>query len=135
MAEEAPMVQAQQQEHLGSAPGKDEADSNPGFPQESSAARLLQQHVIAADRNRCGQQNLFHRSRQQRESATSQEQHVAALTRRFYFLRATPLKRVKFDIFGEGKTGNRTRKLREATEIFRKKNVLPSGCFTFKKGY
>ncbi|XP_070408515.1 spectrin alpha chain, non-erythrocytic 1-like isoform X3 [Nothobranchius furzeri] len=39
MAEEAPMVQAQQQEHLGSAPGKDEADSNPGFPQESSAAR------------------------------------------------------------------------------------------------
>ncbi|KAF7229630.1 transcript variant X3, partial [Nothobranchius furzeri] len=32
MAEEAPMVQAQQQEHLGSAPGKDEADSNTASP-------------------------------------------------------------------------------------------------------
>uniref|UniRef100_A0A8C6LU13 peptidylprolyl isomerase n=1 Tax=Nothobranchius furzeri TaxID=105023 RepID=A0A8C6LU13_NOTFU len=33
------------------------------------SSTLLQQHVIAADRNRCGQQNLFHRSRQQREAA------------------------------------------------------------------
>uniref|UniRef100_A0A8C6LQ31 peptidylprolyl isomerase n=1 Tax=Nothobranchius furzeri TaxID=105023 RepID=A0A8C6LQ31_NOTFU len=74
-------------------------------------------------------------SARQRESAASQEQHVMAFTRRFYFLRATPLKRVKFDIFGEGKTGNRTRKWREATEIFRIKSVLLSGCFTFKKGY
>ncbi|XP_070407813.1 spectrin alpha chain, non-erythrocytic 1-like [Nothobranchius furzeri] len=32
IAEEAPMVQAQQQEHLGSAPGKDEADSNTASP-------------------------------------------------------------------------------------------------------
>nr|XP_054588747.1 spectrin alpha chain, non-erythrocytic 1-like isoform X2 [Nothobranchius furzeri] len=32
MAEEAPMVQVQQQEHLGSAPGKDEADSNTASP-------------------------------------------------------------------------------------------------------
>nr|XP_054588440.1 spectrin alpha chain, non-erythrocytic 1-like [Nothobranchius furzeri]XP_054588441.1 spectrin alpha chain, non-erythrocytic 1-like [Nothobranchius furzeri]XP_054588442.1 spectrin alpha chain, non-erythrocytic 1-like [Nothobranchius furzeri]XP_054588445.1 spectrin alpha chain, non-erythrocytic 1-like [Nothobranchius furzeri]XP_054588446.1 spectrin alpha chain, non-erythrocytic 1-like [Nothobranchius furzeri]XP_054602790.1 spectrin alpha chain, non-erythrocytic 1-like [Nothobranchius furzeri] len=37
MAEEAPMVPAQQQEHLGSAPGKDEADSNTASPWKVSS--------------------------------------------------------------------------------------------------